>query len=518
MKCVLRPTVQSLNNSKSLLLEPPLVPKMSKIDALLNMVDSINTRSDRLCAEVASSTTLISQIIDLNSLITAADSEIDTMTKLVARNNLFLSEFQVLYERSFLFEANMHLNETYTNETLFDNLFCEFDYLWQKFDLANRLRAPKSPPREPHVSPVANLGLKNMLSISNLNLKPLRCKDIKVEKQKSRYRLSGAYTLNPLNPVREVSSSSAETKCSNLMDTVDEVSSLCSASSSVKDTFLESASVAPSLDSDPFNMDEAEVSDFESDSPQKFEDFDNFHHFLRRSRVDIRECFPEPLKLKSRASSIFELPLPEPAKYHNPADIISSLSRLLPSQPTTEAIYSQGIDTSAKFKEHSTKLLSHVPEVVTPTKKHNVGLFKLMNSPLGTPRGLDTHAASATNSLPSRRSSVDFLSLAINFLSMVSSTTPQKSQCLDAVPGALVKSKHNSPPEKIKKLKKDIKNPIAAANEIMSKRRPPTEQSRSQLSVGHNKPKAYRNVPVVNPPRRMSQSLLRSALSESLLF
>ncbi|KAM9887924.1 hypothetical protein OXX79_013275 [Metschnikowia pulcherrima] len=81
-----------------------------------------------------------------------------------------------------------------------------------------------------------------------------------------------------------------------------------------------------------------------------------------------------------------------------------------------------------------------------------------------------------------------------------------------------------SPPEKIKRLKRDIKNPIASTNDTKSKRLPPTERNLaneggSLLPISANKAKLVKTtVPKKPTLRRLSQSLLTDALNESLMF
>lgn len=188
---------------------------MSKIDKLLSAVDDLSARSDTLVSSICESNTLIALILELNGDITTADAEIDTMTELINKNNFCLNEFEKLYEKSFFLESNLHLNQHYTNETSLDNLNREYSYLLSSFGHFNvhHLAEEVQPPSE-------NKELKNMLSISNLALKPLRCRTTKMTKQKSRYRLSSAYTLNPVQEgaVRDFLKSSYDTNVSSVMD------------------------------------------------------------------------------------------------------------------------------------------------------------------------------------------------------------------------------------------------------------------------------------------------------------
>lgn len=582
---------------------------MSKIDSLLAMVDTISARSDKLVNTLNESNSLISLIMESNTTISKYDTEIDTMSQLVSKNNTFLAEFQKLYEKSFFLESNFGLNDCYTNDTSFSNLYNEYDFLWNEFHGANtklsfqrtgQVHVPDSPEvLEKRVSPERKV--KNTISISNLNLKPLRCKDSKVQKQKSRYRLSEAYTLNPLLalPIREVLETSTTTQYSNLMEALDQdngtdtsffsESSVPALPISVKNQNHEDdlSRTPPFLDVEhKTNLDSFDPSslpllfkslytlayetgevddlgslDFEPQSPDsRFEDFDNFHHFLRRSRINLKETFPPPLERARSHDSVLSVIKLEPSapvstsvvkrKFNNPAAMINALKKSLSTQPTVEAIYSRGIDASSKFKEHSTKLLATQGDKTprqddkesTPKKPPSFDLFKLMNSPLGSPRGFKrlqtpdpkqpvSSSISIPNcDIPHRRKSVDIFgkSLASSFLNLVNTSSSLPKQTRFVLPD---ESSHGatttSPPEKIKKLKKDLKNPIALMNDIKSKRLPPLDRllkngSSSCLTIGPNKTKIINHgeSSAFKKPtlRRMSQSLLTDALNESLLY
>ncbi|KAM9913637.1 hypothetical protein OXX59_006340 [Metschnikowia pulcherrima] len=563
---------------------------MSKLDSLLGMVDSISARSDKLVNTLNDSNAIISQIMEMNTTISKYDTEIDNMSQLVTKNNVFLGEFQKLYEKSFFLESNFGLNDCYTNDTSFSNLYAEYDYLWNEFQAENSRKLPETSKESPEVPALIPEGegtqdrkVKNTISISNLNLKPLRCKESKVSKQKSRYRLSEAYTLNPLQgfPIREVSGSSTNTNYSNVMmasDTerheeisfysktsvagspisaIDDLSRTPKFSETDQGDHVEDFDQASSpllfksLHTVQFGTtDEAETADLESHSPaSQFEDFDNFHHFLRRSRINLKETFPVMERPRSHDSVLTsvencDLSLSQ-RKFHNPADMIYTQKKSISSKPTVEAIYSERFDAESKFKEHSAMLLAkqdsgtHTEVVATtPKKNQNFDLFRLMNSPLGSPRGFERPTApsksmtdattTSSRLITSRRKSVDLFSksLASSFMSLVntSSSLPKHAYSDTKAPKM---NGTQSPPEKIKRLKRDIKNPIASTNDTKSKRLPPTERNLanegvSLLSISANKAKLVKNrettVPKQPTLRRLSQSLLTDALNESLMF
>lgn len=555
---------------------------MSKIDQLLHMVDSLTQRSDSIVGLISESNGLVSLILELNSTINAADSQIDTMTDLISKNNFCLNEFEKLFEKLFFLESNLHRSEAYTNEASLDALNREYDYLLATFSHHNgRHFAPK--PEEP--KPEELKPLNHMLSLSNLNLKPLRCRSTKVSKQKSRYRLSAAYTLNPLAESRSVSKSSQETYDS-LMDQdrsyeseetsqgermeksrVEDLGLDDSFALAGSDSFAFAVSDKPddtfgSLDKDhtfgsinsealsaPLFAEAVDVSDMDSfsdsslelDSPSK--EVDNFHHFLRQSRVDLRTAFPMLHKSRSHESVFSEQEtLPPKFAFHNPADILHTQKGI--SQATVQPIYSSSFEKppispslsqaslsqaslshfkehSSHFKEQSSKLLPEdSPTKPCTPKKTNFTLFSLLNSPLGSPR-----LGNATG----RRSSVS-KSLTASFMHLVGpSTQPGLSgQDLGPLRSPSCTSCRPSPPEKIKKLRKGLRDPIQIPNDISTKRLPPSINDRQLRNGGHSSLTISNKKKVINhgevslfkkpPVRGMSLLLLRDALHESLLF
>lgn len=561
---------------------------MSKIDSLLSLADSLSSKSDSMISSVFETNSLISLILELNGSIAAADSEIDSMTELINTNNVCLKELEKLYEKSFFLESNLHLNQSYTNETSLDNLNKEYSYVLSSFghhNICQFAEAELKPPPE-------NKVLKSMLSISNLDLKPIRCRNAKVSKRKSRYRLSAAYTLNPLQetPIRSFLKSSNETNSSSLMENASHNSSASSvvdeetarsfgvashatheqivqyelADDNLEDTFENEASpekqdrlltfgATSPVNLNSLDLDDLEEYDFDSSdsSPTSSDGVENFHKFLRQSRVDLRTAFPAPLQKSLSHDSVFsavQIPTQptHPPKFHNPALMLTSHAKETINQPTVETIYSSSsskLGTSfelppvvSNFREHSKRLLhdtlaanicetptKHKP--ITPKRKSNFTLFSLLNSPMGSPSGFSHMPKDIpTEGNGRRRGSIDFMSksLASGIFNLVG-TTKNKVES----PTGSRKAVHFSPPEKIKKLKKGIRDPIEIRNDIYHKRLPPSERhlhngSHSSLIIGPGKQKIINHgeTSIFKRPtvRRMSQHLLQDALNESLLF
>lgn len=536
---------------------------MSKIDSLLSLADSLSTRSDKLVNSICESNSLISLILELNGSIASADSQIDTMTELINKNNICLNEFEKLYEKSFFLESNLLFNQSYTNETSLDNLSREYHHLLSSFGHQNVCHLVQREVRPP----AENKALKNMLLISNLELKPIRCRSTKVSKQKSRYRLSAAYTLNPLTgaPARDFLKSSQET-VSTLMEVCERSERADSLVTSLENSMehIEQRDRKPEragmnsetteqrsqdlpeklfiframspVNLSTVNLDDLEEYDFSlsDNSPISSEDMDNFHKYLRQSRVDLRSAFPAPLIKSTLHDSVFSVHIPEqkpqPVKFHNPALMLSHAKEAV-NQPTAEHIYSSSVKSGpvilsataainilpvSNFREHSQKLLSVLQEIpesptkskpITPRRKSNFTLFNLLNSPMGSPSGF-----SIVKEEPSagRRGSMDMVgkSLTSGLMSLVGNK-PADPERRNSVQG---------PP---RQRKKGIRDPIEYRAEAQHKRMPvKLNGCHSSLTIlGKQKVINHGDASIFKRPtvRRMSQRLLHEALTESLL-
>lgn len=605
---------------------------MSKIDELLATVDTLTAQSDMIVSSVAESNMLISLILQVNSSIATVDSQIDSMTRLINKNNVCLNELEKLYEKSYYLETNLHTNETSISEASLDCLAKEYDYVLSSLNFGSMMVSPLHTPRRVNLQPlVANLmgnlqpavpmselqpqvplqgahlqpcspaalqpsrlqtslqpvlssdlpltvegqhgqSLQNKLSISNLELKPLRCKHTRVLKQKSRYRLSAAYTLNPVQEVRNVLASSRETYESSLMDHLSDNTSMVteegqtigcdekethgsesgegSAQNAIKGSQVDtSGAKSPSGFGalDVRNFDLALLEDYNvtlltspgsltsldnsAGSPPRLDEIDNFHRYLRQSRVDLQAAIQYLPLLRSRShESIFidsshpEEPCAEPPlappRFHNPTDrIVAAASKGAPVlPPTVETVYLSSFDQTPSlgesappdFKTLSRKLLTPLQPPVTPPK-NNFGLFGYLSSP--------TRSNCRENDERDRRGSDIGRSLALSFRSLVTIKS-------DALPVPRVR---HSPPEKIKQMRRGIRDPISCRNDSTSKRLPPQTMERqlrngshSSLTIGPNKTRIVNHGQelIFKKPtvRRMSLSLLREALNDSIFL
>lgn len=176
----------------------------SKLDLLISLVDNLDARSTQLLNSIQETNYLVTDIMSLNNDISNADKTIDLMDDLVSNNYTYLSEFENLYERSFLLESNMHLNDVVTSETTLDNLRQEYRFLMNRFtrndDHVSSDETPtlvsenetvsthfQTPPR-----------LHNSISVSNLKLKPIRCRSKRIPTKKASLRAFSTSTVKPV--------------------------------------------------------------------------------------------------------------------------------------------------------------------------------------------------------------------------------------------------------------------------------------------------------------------------------
>ena len=271
------------------------------------------------------------------------------------------------------------------------------------------------------------------------------------------------------------------------------------------------------------------------------EEFDNFDKYLRQSRIDLRNAFPDTITKASSHESIFQSEievLTKPYKFHNPAE-----SMMLGSSKVSAATVFYDNDHSAKSKKSVSfaetqdpkKFLSEVmlrndhtskppPPVMlppeSPSKFNNFSIFNFaMNSP--SKQSMNSPSKQTIHS-QERRNSMDHISnsLTDTFKNLVNTTavTP--------------KPKKLSYPEK-KKRELELKlhpisnevRPITIKNEIHTKRLPiripRNDGSSSQLTIGPN------NTKIINHGERsafkrpvmtsISRNSLRDALSSSML-
>lgn len=178
----------------------------TKLDLLITLVDNLDTRSTQLLNSIQETNYLVTDIISLNNDISTADKTIDFMDDLVSSNHTHLNEFESLYERSFLLESNMHLNDLVTSETTLDNLRQEYRFLMNRFtendgyNFVNESPTQVVSEEETTVSTHFQTPprLHNSISVSNLKLKPIRCRSKKIPRKRASMRIMSTSTAQPV--------------------------------------------------------------------------------------------------------------------------------------------------------------------------------------------------------------------------------------------------------------------------------------------------------------------------------
>lgn len=164
---------------------------MSRLDLLILFMERLETLSATLVEAAAHTAELAQQSTRLHLSLAAADAAIGTLSATVAANLDYLRRLGQLHERSFFLEASFAANDPVTNQTAWLSLHAEFEHL-------DAFRHAPTATLQPHT-------LSNSYSVSNIRLKPIRCREKKAYKKKLRYRLSQIYNINPLasSPIPE---------------------------------------------------------------------------------------------------------------------------------------------------------------------------------------------------------------------------------------------------------------------------------------------------------------------------
>ncbi|KAI5958023.1 hypothetical protein KGF57_002831 [Candida theae] len=262
---------------------------MSKLDQILAFAQEIESRSNKLADATSASIDLINHISYINQQLLNHDHDIGEIRHLMDNNQSCLVHLNALNERTFYLQSNLPINDYITNQTSFENLNTEYNYILSKLASNNQIQEDdkeeaehenggeiepdssqlniddsyidgdsyeeEEDTEEDHdfetedyihhnethsVSPTLEPpNLKKMISISNLQLKPMRCASSStaaptfpntittlsqprsIQNKKSRYRLSSIYNINPV--------ALDDNDCINYSNTT---SSLASASSS----------------------------------------------------------------------------------------------------------------------------------------------------------------------------------------------------------------------------------------------------------------------------------------------
>lgn len=355
---------------------------MNKLDNLLSIVDNLELKSNALLQGCQQSNTLLDQILNNNNHISTFDIKIDNTNQLLQNNYQFTAEFNELVSKTCLFEHNFLNNDTISNSNTFSNLNHEFEYLKLKFGIDTNV--PDYQETRPLVSTKpSNVNLPKLNSISDLSLKPLRCKSNKVYKKKSHYRISNIFNnpiLNsPVTPNPEDPNIPNESHTDDLEDSLDNI---------MDQTYPQSNDTTPDMEYTNFDINEkpyihellpntidCDLNDNDSvlsdtlDSPEF-----NFEQYLRKSRINLnKDSYPyvvrksvsdaslnldhsiDPLDDSPRytdlSSSSLETNVQVPKtlfnfKYHNPIDNVKPSHDFI--SPTIQSIHSTTMASSPR--------------------------------------------------------------------------------------------------------------------------------------------------------------------------
>lgn len=203
-------------------------------------MDRLESKSSSLIQTANNTSTLLLHVSKLHSSIALADSTIGTLNETIATNYSYLHKIDQLHEKSFYLESSLSSNDVITNQTTWNNLYNEYQFIVDQFKQStnkvriretalgedgidpkeeednNSKKMKRSTPLEHQLSalqpPSEERTLTNSISVSDIRLKPIRCREKKMYKKKSKYRLSQIYNINPLasSPILEVPGSDVE--------------------------------------------------------------------------------------------------------------------------------------------------------------------------------------------------------------------------------------------------------------------------------------------------------------------
>ncbi|KAG5417510.1 hypothetical protein I9W82_005146 [Candida metapsilosis] len=237
---------------------------MSKLDQILSFASEIESRSTRLADATSTSIDLINHISYINQQLLNHDHDLDEIRQLMNNNQSCLIQLNALSERIFYLQSNLPINDYITNQTSFEHLNTEYNHILSKLavntEITDEFEEEEEDPQGDEVehhfqhldiedsyfddlsdeeeeeeeeqegaylndfqstSPTLEPpDLRKMISISNLQLKPMRCASSSaqaftnpktnttpisapvqprsIQKKKSKYRLSSIYNINPV--------------------------------------------------------------------------------------------------------------------------------------------------------------------------------------------------------------------------------------------------------------------------------------------------------------------------------
>lgn len=491
---------------------------MSKLDHLLQLVDSIDLKSDLLLHSFHQSSHFSQSISSNNNSISDSDIRIENIHSYIDRNYHYTSDLHDFSTKLYLFEHELNQNDAMTNENIYANLVSDLGYLSNKYKHHYQAPVPtKETPVPTTKASDASLRkhLPKSVSISNMSLKPIRCKSNKVYRKKSNYKISNIFNYpildSPVEVQQRQTSGSSFSSLDNIMD---------ESYTPSNDTTPEiEQDLYPDLETNPFKFDAVEEYDNESSLSDSLDlEFENFDSFLRKSRINLnQDSYPYVVRKSASEASINPEtpPISKPSfKFHNPIDNLK-LSTL---SPTVEAIYSiPEVDLDnpkTKLESLLTKYIENSGKSAETPFESPFSFFNNLMSPSKPPQ------------TTGRRNSLIGRSLTESFLMLMQNEAPIPR----APPVSNVGISHSTDNPKRRKRNKleELKSvpktqPITIENEIHSKRLPPLFKTNSGASslildsnksfiVNHGQMSIFKH-PIISP---ISHRSLQDALNSSI--
>ncbi|CAI5756867.1 unnamed protein product [Candida verbasci] len=529
---------------------------MSRLDKILSYVSEIELRSNKLSNLTSESNQLIDQISHINESVAKFDQDIDDINGLINSNQSSITQFNNLYEKSFYLENNLVYNDAITNQTSFEKLTQEYLYILGELKTNDRFMQSNGKNSIVEESSIISHqdqefsnsstptptppNLKQMISISNLKLKPMRCtssESKQIAKKKSRYRLSSIYNINPI-AYEDSTISSEDNDFDDSTNMINSVSNSYETLNSIHhdndilDTKNNMICTPPRAQKGRSNSVPTTKSNMSLTESDIFKDLDCENEMLQFNRLKHFVSFNH---LPHDDEDLFfnefmKSPTPNCEDNFDMTSVISDISHYSPDNGNQEVpSESFCFDNFDQFLRNSKTDLNKdieraFPHLIRPKEQEQEPRYKFQNpvqmstSHIATPI-LDSTYHTTMSSSPRKSAS----SLLISFVDKSNPPALQPSftdTLFSLVSKPSPVSTKPTTPQKIKELKKQKRfktNPISIPNEIQKKRIPPQPMSITipkvnEFYVNHHS-SVFKN-PIV---RSYNKDALREALANSLL-
>lgn len=186
---------------------------MSRIDQLLSIVENLERKTECILSTFQTTNDISNKLDHLNDQLSTFDIRINDTNNLIIKKFEFLNGYNDLLLRTNMFELNVHNNDPLTNQHILLNLDHEYQQLKAKYGVEDKQSFPsqkfqnvemfKDPVEIKSPMKSRSQKLRASLSISNLSLKPIKCKPNKVYKKKSHYKISNVFDKPVVSPIVE---------------------------------------------------------------------------------------------------------------------------------------------------------------------------------------------------------------------------------------------------------------------------------------------------------------------------